>query len=259
MAPGTRPLEHRQYVVLNDLQIPFEDPPVLWDLVVPFVRELKPYGVILNGDIIDNHEISDFTKNPAWRHHDLKAERKSAFKLFDALAPVTKDRVFIEGNHEDRYRRYAWENASDFEAAGAIRTLPEYLKLEEHGFQHRPYGGHVMLGKLMVTHGFIVAQDSGTSAKRHFMRLGCSVLIGHTHRVGVYHKTNVVGDHAAFENGCLCRLDGLGYAQFPDWQQAFSVVDVFPGGMFNVTLLRILGRRAFIYGDTVVRRAKYSK
>jgi hypothetical protein len=87
------------------------------------------------------------------------------------------------------------------------------------------------------------------------MRLGTSVLIGHTHRAGVFH-TNQTGDHAAYENGCLCRLDGLGYAQFPDWQQAFSVVDVFPGGMFNVNLIRILARRTFIYGGTVVRRQK---
>jgi hypothetical protein len=86
------------------------------------------------------------------------------------------------------------------------------------------------------------------------MRLGTSVLIGHTHRAGVFHRTNRLGDHAAYENGCLCRLDGLGYANFPDWQQAFSVVDVFSGGMFNVTLLRILSRRCFIYGDTVVGR-----
>ena len=87
-------------------------------------------------------------------------------------------------------------------------------------------------------------------------KIGTSVLIGHTHRAGVFHRTNRLGDHAAYENGCLCRLDGLGYANFPDWQQAFSVVDVFPGGMFNVTLLRILSRRCFIYGDTVVRRRK---
>jgi hypothetical protein len=54
-----------RWVVLNDLQIPFEDKSVVWELVVPFVRELKPYGVVLNGDIVDNHEISDFSKDPA--------------------------------------------------------------------------------------------------------------------------------------------------------------------------------------------------
>jgi hypothetical protein len=185
---------------------------------------------------------------------DLKAERKGLDRLLAALAPVTTERWFLEGNHEDRYRRYIWSRVPELAAAGAMPSFAEAFHLEDHGFQHKPYGGSLRLGKLLVTHGFLVAQDSGVSAKRHFMRLGTSVLIGHTHRAGVFHRTNQAGDHAAYENGCLCRLDGLGYAQFADWQQAFSVVDVFPGGMFNVNLLRILARRAFIYGGTVVRR-----
>jgi hypothetical protein len=155
----------RQYVVLNDVQFPFEDKAVLWDLVVPFIRELKPYGVVLNGDVVDNHEISDFAKNPRWRKHDLKSERRCAVKLFEAIAPVTRERWYIEGNHEDRYRRYAWEKAPDFERAGALRTFAEYFKLDDFGFQHRPYGGHIRLGKLMVTHGLLVAKDSATSAQ----------------------------------------------------------------------------------------------
>jgi len=250
----SRDLSERRWVVMNDLQIPFEDKPVLWDLVVPFVRELRPYGVVLNGDIIDHHEISDFVKDPKLRRYDLRAELRGAWRLMDALAPATKERVFIEGNHEDRFRRYSWSRIPELVGAGAMPALADVLRLEEHGFTHKPYGGSIRLGKLLVTHGFLVAQDSGVSAKRHFMRLGTSVLIGHTHRAGIFHRTNQAGDQAAYENGCLCRLDGLGYAQFPDWQQAFSVVDVFPGGMFNVNLIRILARRAFIYGGTVVRR-----
>jgi hypothetical protein len=37
-------IREQRWVVMNDLQIPFEDKPVLWELVVPFVRELKPSG-----------------------------------------------------------------------------------------------------------------------------------------------------------------------------------------------------------------------
>jgi len=249
-----RDSREQRWVVMNDLQIPFEDKPVLWDLVVPFVRDLKPYGIVLNGDIVDNHEISDFSKDPKYRRMDLEAERKGLGRLLTALAPVTKERWYLEGNHEDRYRRYVWSRVPELAAAGGMPSFAEAFHLADHGFQHKPYGGYVMLGKLLVTHGFVVAQDSGVSAKRHFTRLGTSVLIGHTHRAGVFHRRNQMGDHAAYENGCLCRLDGLGYAQFPDWQQAFSVIDVFPGGMFNVNLLRILARRTFIYGGTVVRR-----
>src|SRR5262245_53939074 len=115
--------EHRQWVVMNDLQMPFEDKDVLWDLVVPFVRELKPYGVVLNGDLLDNYEISDYSKDPALRGTDLRHERYSLHRLLTALAPVTKERWFIEGNHEDRYRRYVWSRVPELAASG---TLPSF-------------------------------------------------------------------------------------------------------------------------------------
>jgi hypothetical protein len=244
----------KRWVVVNDLQLPFEDQDVVWGLVVPFIRDLKPHGAVLNGDVLDHYEISDFSRDPKLRCADLKSEREGLHKLLDALEPVTKERFFIEGNHEDRYRRYVWSRVPELAAADGVKTFADAFKLDEYGFKHKAYGEHVMLGKLMVTHGFTVRQHSAFSAKAHFDRLGTSVLIGHTHRLGIFHRTNQSGDHAAYENGCLCRLDGLGYAQFPDWQQGFSVVDVFAGGSFNVQQIRIIDRRWFVYGGDVVRR-----
>jgi predicted phosphodiesterase len=243
--------------VLSDLQIPMEDQPVLWDLVVPFIRELRPYGVVLNGDIVDNYEISDYAKDPKLRHsHDLSAERAGAERLMSALAPVTKERIWIGGNHEDRYRRYAWSRVPELVAADILPSFESAFRLKEYGFRWKPYGAHHLLGKLLVTHGFLVRGASGASARAHFEKLGTSVLHGHTHRLGTYHKTNQTGEHAAYENGCLCRLDGLGYAQFPDWQLGFSVVDVFPGGLFSVNLVRILDRKLFMFGGQIVRRKR---
>jgi len=247
--------ERRTWVVLNDLQIPFEDKEVVWDLVVPFVRDLEPHGVVLNGDIVDHYEISDFTKDPKLRKMDLSAERAGLTRLLEVLAPASKERFFIEGNHEDRFRRYVWSRVPELAAADGVKSFAEAFKLGDYGFKHKAYGEHVMLGKLMVTHGFTVRNASALSAKAHFDRLGTSVLLGHTHRLGIFHRTNQSGDHAAYENGCLCRLDGLGYAQFPDWQQGFAVVDIFPDGFFNVQQLRIIDRSWFVYGGDVVRRS----
>jgi hypothetical protein len=253
--PKSSKQQRETWVVLNDLQMPFEDKEVVWDLVVPFVRDLKPYGIVLNGDIVDNYEISDFTKDPKLRKMDLKAEREGLHRLLGALAPVSTERWYIEGNHEQRFQRYSWSRVPELVAADVVPTFAEAFKLEDFGFKHKVYGEHINLGKLMVTHGFAVRQHSAMSAKAHFDRLGTSVLLGHTHRLGIFHRTNQSGDHAAYENGCLCRLDGLGYAQFPDWQQGLAVVDVFAGGLFNVQQLRIIDRRWFVYGDDIVSRS----
>lgn len=242
-----------KWVVMNDVQIPFEDKAVLWDLVVPFVQELKPDGVVLNGDIVDNYEISDYQKDPKLRSVGLRAERKGAGRLMKALEQIPI-KHWIDGNHEDRYRRYAWGRVPELVRADIMPTFATAFKLGDYGFSWTQYGGHRMLGKLMVTHGFIVAQQSAYSAQRHFQRLGNSVLIGHTHRGGTHYKTNVGGAHVAIENFCLCRLDGLGYAQFPDWQQGFSVVDVFDNGLFNVQQVPIINRRALMFGGQLVKR-----
>ncbi len=245
-------MKKKTWVVLNDTQIPFEDKRVLWDLVVPFVRDLKPYGVVLNGDIVDCYEISDYDKDPQHRGMTLRRERAGAERLMTAL-PGATEKWWLGGNHEDRFRRLLWRQAPQLAHDMAFE---KFFHLADHGFQWKPYGEQLWLGKLLVTHGFLVAQASGVSAKRHFERLGTSVLIGHTHRLGQYHKRNQGGDHAAYENGCLCRLDGLGYAQYPDWQQGFSVVDVFEKGYFNVQQIRVVSRSFFVYGGSLVRIGK---
>ena len=231
----------KTWVVLNDLQIPFQDKPVL-ALVLRFIKDLRPHGVILNGDVVDNYSISNFNKDPLKRA-DLQREVDEAGALMMQL--TGHERIWLGGNHEDRLRRYLWDHP---EIAGLeALTFEALFNVKKYGFTFYPYGKQWMLGKLMVTHGFMVRSHSGVSAKAHFERLGTSVLIGHTHRLGIYYKTNVRGQHAAYENGCLCRLDPE-YVQSPDWQQGFSVVTVGDGGYFAVQQIPILNRRYLLYG-----------
>ena len=94
------------WAVLGDIQIPWQDKPVL-DLVLAFLRDLKPYGVILNGDVTDCYPISEFTKNPL-SHVGLNREIREAAWLMSALDQMgIKDRWWLGGNHEDRLRRRA--------------------------------------------------------------------------------------------------------------------------------------------------------
>ena len=99
----------------------------------------------------------------------------------------------------------------------------------------------------MVTHGDLVLKHSGQSAKAHFEKYGTSILHGHTHRLGIYYKRDVRGIHAAYENGCLCRLDPE-YAIHPNWHHGFSMVQVEEGGFFYVEQIPILNRKTLFYG-----------
>jgi predicted phosphodiesterase len=234
----------KTYAVINDLQIRFHDVPVL-NLVVDFLGDLKPDGIIMNGDIVDHYALSDFDKNPL-NKSTLNGEIADAGKLMHRLSKIAKECLWIGGNHEDRLRRFLWRKAPEFGLLPQF-TFPALFNLQHYGFQWKEYGDSHMLGKLKLTHGNSVSKHSGQTARNHFDKYGMSTMIGHTHRLGIYYRRNSHGVHGAYENGCLCRLDPE-YAQEPDWQQGFSIVHVDGNHYFNVQQIPILNRSHFYYG-----------
>lgn len=240
-------------VIINDLQMPFQDQPVL-DLVLSFIKELVPNRIILNGDVVDCYGISEFSKNPL-TPRAITEEIQLAGKLMATLQDI-EEKVWIGGNHEDRLRRMVWNRAPALDGIEAVE-FPNLFRLSEYAFQWLPYGDYYRLGKLVVTHGDMVRAGSGTTAKAHFERYGTNVLIGHTHRMGAFYRTRLGKPHVAYENGCLCKLK-VEYVNNPDWQQGFAVVHVDkPSGMFNVQqipIMRYSGVVRFYYGNECYRK-----
>lgn len=233
----------KTWLVMNDVQIPFQDKRAV-ELVLRFMGDLRPDGVVLNGDIVDCYSISSYSKDPLTTA-TLNKEIAGAEWLMASLKHV-KEKWWLGGNHEDRLRRYIWDHAPKFDGL-KLASFPELFSLPEYGFQWRPYGQGMYLGKLLVTHGSTVRSHSGMSGKAHYDKYGTSVMIGHTHRLGIYYHRNVRGVHAAYENGCLCKLDPE-YDQHPNWQQGISVVHVESNGFFNVQQIPILNGRTLFYG-----------
>lgn len=240
----------KTYLVTNDWQIPFEDEKIVVKLFLPFLAWLQPDGIIINGDFIDNYELSDFSKDPL-KHNLFELERVKAssyLRFMREAAPKAKG-VWLGGNHEDRTRRYLWKNAREM-GLDHRRVFTDCFKPSKYGFIYMPYHSVIRLGKLDVTHGSVVRAHSALSAKAHFEKRGGSVLIGHTHRMGTYYRTNAKGVYAAFENGCLCRMDPE-YVQDPDWQQGWSVVHVGKEGYFAVQQIPVIKHSYIIYGRKV--------
>lgn len=248
----------RTTVVLNDLQIPFQDHRVV-SLVLGFIGDLRPDEVVLNGDIVDCYSISDFDRNPLTKA-SLSREIREGEKFMSALKNVPT-KVWVGGNHEDRLRRHVWKNTGLLrgmddktrEAMVKLLDFPEVFSLASHGFSWVPYGGLYKIGKLTATHGSMVRRHSGDTGRAHLEKYGTSVIIGHTHRGGTTYRRDVRGVHAAYENFCLCRLDPE-WTQHPNWQQGFSVVHSdTKSGFFNVQSIPILPGPQFWYGETRVR------
>jgi len=235
-------------IIINDIHLPFEDKPVV-KLVTNFIKyDLDPDQIILNGDIVDCFPISQFEKSPLTRVN-LQDEIEAARNLMNAFKNVPH-KLWIGGNHEDRLRRYIWNQAP---ALGVLSELefPQLFKLADYGFKWVPYKEYSMVGQLMVTHGEICRKHSGESARAHYEKFGLSVLHGHTHRMGVFYKTKLGRPKAAFENGCLCGMSPA-WTKYPDWQQGLAVVHSDEQtGEFHVQQLPIFnrnGKPVFYYG-----------
>lgn len=247
-------------VILSDIQIPFEDPAAV-EQALRVMDSVRPDLVVLNGDIVDCYQLSSFDKNPRHRK-DITAEGHSRTRvLLEAIAHVPH-KVWLGGNHEDRFRRLVWQ---EFERNGKLGAVANELLAAmggsedrlanspdawfaalygaaDHGVVYYPYGHRLYLAEdnLVVTHGKYVSRHSGQSAKRTLEWLGRSCIVGHTHRMGNHLVTQDGVMYGAWENGCLCQLEPE-YDDTPNWQQGFSVVKV-NGPEFHVVQVPIVRR-----------------
>ena len=212
----TRPGD--RIVVISDSQIPFHDAKSI-EAVEHFLDDYQPNKLIWDGDMLDFWLLSRFDKNPA-RAHSVQDELDIGRRMQDRQANrhPSADKVWILGNHEDRLRRFLWENP----AIASLRALDhQSLFSADDAFRVLGYGSQVQISNTIIEHGGPVRGKSGYSARALFEKRGTSVIMGHTHRLSQASHRNALGQHAMIENGCLCLLSPE-YDHEPDWTQGFT-------------------------------------
>lgn len=229
------------------MHIPFHDKQCI-DLVLKFAKDLHPDKFFILGDFIDMYSISKFLRDPA-RVLNLKTEFEQGRKMldrFDKVMPKT-EKYFLCGNHEDRMRKFIWNNPV---IDGCI-DLEDKLGLIDYGYKFFEYGDNYQYQTLIYTHGYRINKYSAYTAKNLLDDVGLSIICGHTHRLGSHYKTNHSGALVAFENGCLC-INDLSFNWFqrkiPDWQHGISVIK-FVEDRFNIHQICIPKNKFILYGD----------
>ncbi len=229
--------------IWSDSQYPFIDEP-FFAALENFLSSTRPTIEVLDGDVLDAYEISDFDKRPE-RLWNLEDEAKWARDVLERHGRWS-DIYWVDGNHEDRYRRILWRQAQAF--SFAVSDLAEILRLEKLTKGFVPYGRHIDLLGFTITHGTIVRKDSAYTAKAMRLKYQSSGCNGHTHRAGSNSGTDSHGrSHTWYEIGCTCRFD-LEYNKAPpDWQHAFLVGTVWDNAL-HTQLIRVIesgGHRSF--------------
>lgn len=235
---------YRKAVAINDQHIPYDDT-VINELVFDFIRDFKPDIIDVLGDIVDFFQISKFSTDPK-RKTTLQADidkTHAYLKTLREIAPKAEIELHF-GNHLDRLRKYIWNNAKELDCIRSLH-LPFLLGLDSLGISYiESAEGYRQRGKLVLTHGHVISQDSAMTARRNLNRYGLSVICGHTHRGGATYKTDLLGVRGAWENFCLCRMDlakewRVGVA---NWQTGFSYLFYY-ADRFEVHQCPIIKRR----------------
>jgi len=243
---GSLSSDFERSVFLGDAHIPYQDPDVL-KLVIEFVKDFQPDRLFVLGDWVDFYDLSVFDKDPN-RKNKLQRELDLGQAYLEDLveaAPNSK-RVFMQGNHEDRLRKWLWAN----EEIASLRGMgiEELLGLRELGFETYDYHQVYNYNGFLVKHGDLVRKHAGYTARAELENSGVSGISGHTHRLGSHHKRDHAGQVVWYEAGCVCDLEPH-YTVRPNWQQGFGIGwHESRGNRFFVELIPIIKGRFIVNG-----------
>lgn len=230
-------------VALFDMHLPHEDKETL-DVISNYVaRKFNSIRyLILGGDVCDFHMVSKWEKDPFDMplHEEMDYAREH-LEEYVGRFNVTGEKFFVEGNHEERLKKYLRSRAPEISKLRGL-TVQEQLGLDALGFRYidnkklkHETKRYFHIGKLHILHGHeqgICPQVN--PARRYLAVSGANVMVGHVHRIDSDHFRNIENKSiAAWTVGAACDL-------YPDyrpqnsWQAGFAVIEWDSDGFFSV-------------------------
>ncbi len=232
--PGT-------WLVLADTHIPFHDRRTI-ELAIGLAKKEKVNGVLLNGDILDSHELSDFDKTPNDPRYPDEIQKGREFLEYLRYQLPKVRFVFRDGNHEERLFRYLCRRAPALFGLDVL-TLPSLLHFDEFGVEYVTDKRVIRLGRLNVIHGHEyrpAVQVPVNPARGIFLRAQSVVLVGHWHQTSEHHQPTIAGKpQGAWSTGCACGLAPL-YSPLNKWNNGFAIVRIWGDGDFAVRNMRVI-------------------
>lgn len=218
--------------MLSDIHIPVEVDEQAFKFALQIIRYVEPDRVELLGDIADMHGLGTWAKPPSDEGKIQEEIDEVKFGLGRIRYAAGDAKItFIEGNHEDRMRRYLQDKGSKLFGLDVLR-MDNLLDLQHYDitFNDGPY----RLGGLWFLHGHEIKAGGVNPARMALQKLNDSVIFGHVHKFSIAHKHGMNGkNYFGYSNGCLTGYNP-GYTTSPDWCQGFSIVDFTKSGLFQV-------------------------
>lgn len=227
-------------LILPDVHMPFQDGQLL-KLWLLHLKALKPDGVDILGDLMDCYTLSRFDRNPARKasFQNEIDEAKEFLTVAREVAGKDCDIRYSEGNHESRLRKALWGKIPELAEVRNL-TIPQLLGLKKLGIKWQSVQNPYQVGGLWFSHGDILRQQAGMSARAKSDQIHASIMVGHSHRMGWSPRTTWCGIEHAYDAGHLSDYTQLDYVPtLPNWQQGWAVVEYPPEGGHFVSFVQV--------------------
>jgi hypothetical protein len=254
---GQRYLTPGMYIVIGCVHAPFHLASA-FKAVEQLLHDNRSeiVGLVLDGDFADINSLSSHDKGRKpipgvtldWEYTE------SEILLDSLLNPLASNisKIFIYGNHEDRYNRYM-SDIDNSKLGASLKSPIEGLNLISKGFDiyENWKEDFVTLGHhLDVSHGEFYNVHS---AKKHIDTYRRSILYYHTHRVQQY----IEGAVGGYNGGSMADFSApvFGYASRAmknSWLNGFNTVHVDEQGFYQLQQI-VCYNNSFVFGNKVYK------
>lgn len=250
----------KRIVVVPDLQMPYHDRKALKALI-RHIEDTQPDEVLMIGDVLDFPQPSRWNKDTRGEfegsiYEDVKIAQRDLFEPLRKAYPVGPVK-FIEGNHDERPRVYL-EKYSPALAGTRAFDMDVLCDFQTYGIEVAPEFYELAPG-WVATHGhkggIRINQNAGSTALNAAKKFKKSVIMGHTHRLGI---TSDTGGYAGktevltgVEVGHMMdqRLAGYLKSGTANWQRGFATLDI-DGRTVTPSVIPMIGNRFTVDGYT---------
>ena len=235
------PKANNNILVISDLHIPYHDNAAI-ECALDYGLEKGVNTIIINGDLLDFHQLSRFMKDP--RKRSVKEEFDACRAMLEYIRHwfPTQKIIWIAGNHDKRYEHWLMTKAPEI-FDDSYYSMPERLRLNDLKIDYLDDNILIRAGKLFITHGHLVLSgifSPVNTARGVYMKAKQSVLVGHTHQVSQHMEKNLSQElTCCWSIGCLCELQP-DYMPFNKHVHGFAHVTIHKDSNFTVQNYTIL-------------------
>lgn len=222
---------------MSDLQVPFHDVKAI-KVFVEWLKTKKINTLFLNGDIIDNYNVSPFQRDHRKRvfKEELDATR-AVLAWLRGEFPKATIYYNMDANHELRWEKWLMQKAPEILGIHEFE-LDVILKLNDHKIIPIKNKKMVMIGKLPVLHGHTVFGRFGagvSKARSVFLKTLKSCIASHVHVTDEFTKKDLSGKMiTCWTTGCFMNINAVEYNEHNDYNHGGCYIETDNDGNFFV-------------------------